>query len=138
VARNANIGECLRETADAAMGIFSGRNQPLVPPMMRSTAQLSATFTSAGRFKRNQRSIAPNEGPTAVEFGSLSDVLGRVAYPVEPFSFHFGPRDTLLSFLEGKSERLGNRPCLFGQPEDRQTDQLQYVHVVSGGPVLSD
>jgi hypothetical protein len=59
-----------------------------------------------------------------VIFHLFPHVLGRVAYPVEPFSFHFGARDTLPSLLDSHSDRLGNQARLFGQPEDCQTDQL--------------
>jgi hypothetical protein len=61
-------------------------------------------------------------------FQSLSQILCRVAYPVEPFDFKFVLNCLPPPLLDGFHERLGKEPDLLDQSEDYQANEFQYVH----------
>ncbi len=55
---------------------------------------------------------------------SLSTILRRVAYPVEPFDFKFVQNALPPPLLGGNRERLGKQPDLFDQLEEGQANEL--------------
>ncbi len=63
-----------------------------------------------------------------LEFESLSKILRRVAYPVEPFRFKFVQNDLSPSILAGICERSGKQPSLLDQVDDCQANDLQCSH----------
>jgi len=58
-------------------------------------------------------------------FQSLPQILGRVAYPVEPFGFKFVSNRLLPPVLEGIRDSLRKQPNLLDQLDDRHTNELQ-------------
>jgi hypothetical protein len=74
--------------------------------------------------------ISPDNQKTATNEKSFPEILGRVAYPVEPFGFMFVPLDPLPPMLDGITDRLGKQPDLFDQLDDGQANELQDVHKV--------
>ena len=59
---------------------------------------------------------------------SLSNVLRRVAYPVEPFGFEAVQGDLPPLLIEGIHHRLGEQPGLFDEANGRLAKMLQHVH----------
>lgn len=68
------------------------------------------------------------ERPSERGINSFAQILGRIADPVEPFSFTFVPHDLQLSPLDGVGDGLGKPPDLFGQLDEGQIDLLECVH----------
>jgi hypothetical protein len=64
-----------------------------------------------------------------IEFLSFPEILGGVAYPVEPLGFEFISNRLPPPLLDGIRDRLGKEPKLLDQLADSQANELQYVHV---------
>jgi len=76
-------------------------------------------FHSPGRIF----SITPG-----VESDSLSTILRRVADPVKSFGFKFVQHGLAPPLLDSIRDRSGKEPGLFGQFDDGQANEFQYVH----------
>ena len=59
---------------------------------------------------------------------SLSKILRRVAYPVEPFGFMFVQHDPPPALPGGVRGGLGKEPGLFDRLDDGQANEFQCVH----------
>jgi hypothetical protein len=59
---------------------------------------------------------------------SFSEILVRVANPVEPFGFKIVPNHLLPPLLQGVRDRAGKEPDLPDQLDEAHTKQFQGVH----------
>jgi hypothetical protein len=58
---------------------------------------------------------------------SSSEILRRVAYPVESFGFKAVPSRLSPLVVTSKHERLWQQPDLFGQVENCQADKFEQI-----------
>ena len=61
-------------------------------------------------------------------FRSLSKILVRIAYSIQPFDFKFVQHGLPPPSLDGIGDRLGKQPGLFDQLDECQVDEFQCVH----------
>jgi hypothetical protein len=59
---------------------------------------------------------------------SLSNILRRISYPIEPFRLELTPAEFAPPTFQGERDRLWQKPSLFDQADDRQAETLKYVH----------
>ena len=95
-------------------------------PLLARYSRLSAF--SMRMYMREDSPGRPDE--KAASQLALPKVLGRVAYPVEPFRFKFVQNDLSPPIPAGICERSGKRPGPLEQMEDCQANALQCSHRV--------
>src|ERR1035441_9827318 len=72
--------------------------------------------------------LCPVLNNKATKLKSLSKILRRVAYPVEPFGLKFVQDCLPLSLLDGIRDGFGKQAGLFDQLGEGHANELQYVH----------
>src|SRR5439155_11672876 len=65
------------------------------------------------------------------EIISLSEILQRVAYPVEPFRLEIVQNDLSPALLGGHRDSSGKPPDLFDQANDCLANEVQHLHRIT-------
>src|SRR5437867_2028978 len=96
----------------------------------RERKRYGAASSSSRKLAIVTKAKAPSS-PAKGEIISLSKILQRVAYPVEPFRLEIFQNDLPPALLEGSRDSSWKPPDLFDEANDCLANEVQHLHTIT-------